>query len=253
MKSEAGAMLDIQRVASITTVVAVATLAFMIACTVHEAMAHGAACKAAGGDIVLLTSVYFRCSEPGQFVAAAGPLANVVLGTLLAFLPRWRHPATALFVALTAAANLLWGTGYFVFSGITGVGDIASAVQDWGMELTNALRAALVAAGIAMYFLALRRLNKLFAPDAPLVLAYLGIGTASCLAALFYSGPTAPALLEAFQQGLLATIGLPLIAWRRRSRVRVTLPPPHMGWLVAAAIALPVFLSTLGIGLVGGH
>jgi len=230
----------------------VAALAFIVACVAHEALAHGAACKAIGGDIILLTSVYFRCSESGRFVAAAGPIANIALGALLACLPRANHPATALFVGLAAATNLLWGTGYLVFSGITGAGDIASAVQDWGFELTAAWRMALVAIGVSMYYLAVRRLGILFAPDAPLGLSYLGIGTVSCLAALFYAGPTASALLEAFQQGFLATIGLPLIAWRRRGYVHITQPPPHAGWLVAAVIALPLFLSTLGVGL-GGH
>ncbi|KQP41131.1 hypothetical protein [Pseudorhodoferax sp. Leaf274] len=237
------------RVASIGTVIAVAALAFTIACVAHEALAHGIACKAAGGEIALLTSVYFHCSEPGRFVAAAGPLANMALGMLLAFLPRSHNRATSLFFALTAATNLLWGSGYFVFSGITGTGDMASAVQDWGLELTAASRAALTAAGIAMYFLALRRLGNLLAPDAPLVLSYLGIGVTSCLATLFYNGPTGPALLEAFQQGFLATIGLPLIAWRREHRTRIALPPPHAGWLLAAAVTLPLFFSTLGLGL----
>lgn len=241
--------LGLPRCASIATVIAVAALAFIVACVTHEALAHGAACTAAGGDIVLLTSVYFRCTESGRFVAVAGPIANIVLGAFLASLPRAKHPATALFVGLAAATNLLWGTGYFVFSGITGAGDIASAVRDWGFELTAAWRAALTTAGVSMYYLAVRRLGVLFAPEAPLGRAYLGIGAISCLAALFYGGPTAPALLEAFQQGFLATIGLPLIAWRRRSYALSALPPSHTWWLVSAVVFVPLFISTLGVGL----
>jgi hypothetical protein len=246
-------MIDRRRAASIATVAAVAALAFIVACVAHEALAHGLACKAAGGDVVLLTSVYFRCSAPGRFVAAAGPLANIALGVFFATLPRPRQPASALFVGLAAATNLFWGTGYFVFSGLTGTGDMAAAVRDWGLGLNAGWRAALVVGGAAMYFLAIRRLGVLFAPDAPLGWAYLCIGITSCLAALFYDGPSAPALREAFQQGFLATLGLPLIAWLRRGEVRAELPRPHAGWVAGAAVVVPLFICTLGIGLDGRY
>ncbi|MFS2048120.1 hypothetical protein ACEN9J_08850 [Variovorax sp. Varisp41] len=100
-----------------------------------------------------------------------------------------------------------------------------------------------------MYFLAIRRLGVFFSPlKLRLDLAYLGIGITSCLAALFYDGPSMPALREAFQQVFLATLGLPLIAWLRRGETRIELPRSHAGWLVGAAVVLPLFICTLGVG-----
>ncbi|WP_204350380.1 hypothetical protein, partial [Klebsiella pneumoniae] len=50
-----------------------------LAVVAHEAIGHGAMCLASGGRIRLLTTVYFRCVAGNSWVAATGPLMNLLV------------------------------------------------------------------------------------------------------------------------------------------------------------------------------
>ena len=96
------------------TLCSLAALAFIGACVAHEAVGHGFTCLAAGGRVVLLTSVYFRCQPGAPLVDAAGPLMNLVVAATAAIALRVMrgHSNYSVFLALLVAFSGLWGAGY---------------------------------------------------------------------------------------------------------------------------------------------
>jgi hypothetical protein len=89
---------------------------------------------------------------PARFVAAGGTIATL-FGGMLAFLlyaivpgPRVLRYSLWLF----AAANLMQGTGYFLFSGISGIGDWADVIEGW--QPVSLLRIGLAVIGGIAYF-----------------------------------------------------------------------------------------------------
>jgi len=106
---------------SYSTLAAIASVAFVVACVAHEAVGHGGMCLALGGRITLLTSVYFRCANGGPLTDAAGPLMYLIVGAACWLLARGRPVASwsRLFFVLAMAPNLFWGAGYFTFSAAT--------------------------------------------------------------------------------------------------------------------------------------
>jgi hypothetical protein len=65
-------------------VAAAGLLAATSAALCHETMGHGLGCIADGGQITLLTSIWFRCRGRMTMTDAGGPFASLVAG-LVAF------------------------------------------------------------------------------------------------------------------------------------------------------------------------
>lgn len=108
-------------------------LAFCIAAMTHEALGHGGTCLAGGHDISLLTTSLFRCDAKDNWVAAAGPLANLALGclTFVTFmLTRSAFPRLALAALGVAGVSVLWECGYCVQAMILGDGDLYYALEE---------------------------------------------------------------------------------------------------------------------------
>src|SRR2546423_1425257 len=122
------------------TVAALGLMVCALCATIHEGLGHGGACVVVGGKPRLLTSMMFRGDQSGldrwtyRFVAAGGTLANL-LGGGVALLFLRRPPASVpahYFVWLFATVNLLVGTGYFLFSGFSNIGDWANVIAGLG-------------------------------------------------------------------------------------------------------------------------
>src|SRR6266545_935916 len=81
------------RLPDLLTVIAIALVAYAASNVLHEAVGHGGACIALGGEPLVLSSVHFECDEKSmsalarRCVSAAGTGANFVAGVvaLLAF------------------------------------------------------------------------------------------------------------------------------------------------------------------------
>lgn len=250
------------RAHSYSTLGAIAAVAFIVACVAHEAIGHGGMCLAVGGRVALLTSVYFQCTTGGPFTDAAGPLMNLVVGAACWSLARSRPPASLsrLFFVLAMAFNLFWGAGYFIFSAVTKTGDWAFVLWDLSLEPRWLWRLLMGALGVGIYVRSARAVATHVPPGTPLVWPYLVAGVVSCVAALFYAGPTLPAVREAAQESLGAAVGLLFLAYRSSKKAHIS-PPPNLvlvahsnGWLLVSALVTVLFFLVLGRGCgAAGH
>lgn len=240
---------------SYATLVAISALAFIVACVAHEALGHGGTCVAVGGHITLLTSVYFRCSTGGPLTDAAGPLMNLAVGAVFwsVLRTRWSLPPNwRLFLALAVAFNLFWGAGYFVFSAVTNTGDWAFVLRDLALQPSWLWRFLMGALGVYLYYRSVALVALHLPSGTPLVAPYLAAGAVSCFAALFFVGPTLPAIREAAQESLGAAIGLLLLACRNSRRFEsqssVVFVNHSNGWVFASVLGTLAFVATLGRG-----
>ncbi|HKW56503.1 MAG TPA: hypothetical protein VJN42_04025 [Candidatus Acidoferrum sp.] len=142
-------------VADALTVASISLLAAMLGNILHEGAGHGGACLLVGAQPLVMSSVHFECSLDTRLVSAGGTLANF-LAAVLFFLcgrlvgrahPRWKY-----FFWIAMTGNLYAATGYFLFSGIGGIGDWAAFVQGLGPQWL--WRTGLAVFGALTYFLA---------------------------------------------------------------------------------------------------
>jgi hypothetical protein len=142
------------------TIAAVAALTYALASVVHEGLGHGGACLIVGGIPRELSSMDFDCDLHGlgataeNIVAAGGTIANLIFGLGALALYRWipvtSSPLGRFSLWLFAAVNLMQGTGYFLFSGIGGIGDWAVVVES--LEPPWFWRGVLAVSGAGLYF-----------------------------------------------------------------------------------------------------
>ena len=139
------------------TVGAISIFAYMLANILHEGLGHGGACLAVGAKPLVLSSVHFECSVDSRLVDAAGTLVNLLAGAVFFALgrqtsrayPRWKY-----FFWISMTVNLYTGTGYFLFSGIGGIGDWGAFIQGLGPQWL--WRIGLTIFGAVTYLLAAR-------------------------------------------------------------------------------------------------
>lgn len=233
------------------TLCALAAIGFVVACVAHEAAGHGLTCLGSGGTVRWLTSVYFRCQPGRPIVDAAGPLANLCMAAVCILAARRRRAdMVRLTLALIAAFNGLWGSGYLLFSAVTDNGDFAFVVRDLALHPAWAWRLGMGLTGAWLYLQVLRAIAPWLPKGRPLLAAYASAGAVACVSVLFYAGPLLPALREAAQEGLLAPIGLAIIALSRRSRAPLPLPSSR-ATIVVALLVVVTFWITLGRGYGG--
>ncbi len=125
------------------TVIGLAAVAYVVTTLLHEGLGHGGACLAVGGKAVAWGAYYFDCDEaqglPAQIVAAAGNTVNLIIAILAALIlktrladPQTPRGAGTVFIWLMFCLNAFTWAGYFLFSGIAGIGD-------WGIEKSAVL------------------------------------------------------------------------------------------------------------------
>ena len=257
------------------TIVAISAMAYALANIVHEGLGHGGACLLLGARPTMFNAIFVDYDEATasqaaqRVIAAAGSIVNVIVGLpLIALLrsraplaPRWRY-----FVWLFAAVNLLTAFGYLLFSGIAGIGDWTRVIA--GIHPAWLLRIALTVGGFLLYFLVAPRLLM------PTLDPFLGRDPAARIARArrlslvpYFTG--AATLIAA---GLLNPLGMKLVlisaaaaslggtsllAWypaNPRKPSSLAKEPPlgiarSVPWIVAAALAIVVFVLVLGPGV----
>ena len=133
----------------LATLVSIGVLAAMVAALAHEAVGHGGACVVSGGEITLLSVIWFRCSIGGVLIDLAGPVAGLLSGlggfVLAAFGPR-SALRLRLFGLLLGSFGLFWFLAQMVIQTISGVDDWETAAT-WPMVF----RIAAVTLGIVLY------------------------------------------------------------------------------------------------------
>lgn len=257
------------------TIVAIALLAYVIGDVLHEAAGHGGACLLVGGRPLVLSTVHFECDSHAvgawgeRFIAAGGTLANLCAGAL-AVLARRRavsaSGAVTWFLWLLMAVNLLAGTGYFLFSGVGGIGDWADFVRGLGPVWVT--RLGLTVLGGFSYWLVVLRAVRALGPflrgdgeervrsaTRMTLPAYLAGGILSCVAGL--RNPVGM-ILVAISAAAASFGGTSGLAWMpqllRGERAAASggtqlFVSRSWGWIVGGAVAAAVFVLMLGPGV----
>ena len=251
---------------------AIATLAYISAAIAHEVFGHGVAFYLAGGRQGIFTTTRLITDQQigrfgGRVFDLGGPVGNLLVAlvawTLLRVLGK-AGPALRLFLILSTGFNLLWTTGYMLFSGVLGRGDwMALAFRPY---LEWPVRLALVAGG----FLAYRETIRLIASE----LHWLGEPSAENVARLkqllwwsYLAGGIAGTLgplldprgaMEMLNSGALSSFAAALGFLRTIPLYRVSAAVEHgnaepvrfdLAWVCAAGAALLYFVGILGPGV----
>ncbi|MBU6269621.1 MAG: hypothetical protein KGN34_18900 [Sphingomonadales bacterium] len=112
------------------TVIGLALLLMPLLTMLHEIGGHAAMCLAVGHRVTELGAFYVECdavrgSAAMRLVALAGPGIDLAAGALvLALWPRLRGDFSRLVALYVWLCLLFDGTGYFLFSGVAGIGDL---------------------------------------------------------------------------------------------------------------------------------
>jgi hypothetical protein len=257
------------------TVVAIALLAYVVGDVLHEAVGHGGACLLVGGRPLVLSTVHLECDSHAvgvwgeRFIAAGGTLVNLGAGALAVLARRRAVPASGAvgwFLWLLMAVNLLSGTGYFLFSGVGGIGDWTDVVRGIGPIWVT--RLGLTVLGGVTYWLVVRRAVRALDPflvgegeervrgaTRMTVPAYLAGGILSCVAGLLNPVGMILVAISAAAASFGGTSGL---AWMPQllhgtraaavggSQMRVSC---SWGWIVCRAVAAALFVLVLGPGI----
>lgn len=265
------------------TVIAIALVAFALTNVAHEGLGHGGMCVAMGGEPRVLNAVYFDCGRGdvtdagSRWISAGGTLTNLAFAALTVLLLRARLVRAAtgrFFLWLFLTLNLLQAFGYWMFSGIGGIGDWNAVVAGWPQYAL--WRIALAVVGTAAYAfvavpVALRGLSPFLGADEPgrlarairlTVVPYIAGGVLYVTAGLL--NPESP-MLVLISAAAASFGGASALAWmaqllRNRERFPPTGVPalslaPSWPWLIAGALAAAIFIGLLGpgIGLSSGH
>ncbi|MEO8197803.1 MAG: hypothetical protein ABI689_13890 [Thermoanaerobaculia bacterium] len=265
------------------TLIAIALVAFALTNVAHEGLGHGGMCVAVGGEPRVLNAVYFDCGREGvtdaasRWISAGGTLVNLAFAGLTALVLAAgvvRAASGRYFLWLFLSLNLMQAFGYWMFSGIGGIGDWQSVVA--GSPHYVLWRIALAVVGTASYMfvavpIALRGMERFLGAAEPPRLAraqrltlpaYLAGGVLYVTAGMF--NPESP-MLVLISAAAASFGGASALAWMTQLlRNRERFPPagaPALGiarswpWLVAGLLTATVFIAVLGpgIGLAGGH
>lgn len=129
----------------------------------HEIGGHAAACVVQGGHVATLGAFYVECTGLPRLaeivVACAGVTMNALLA-LAAFL-LWRNARSdgaRLTLWLVWVSEAFVASGYFLFSGVSGVGDLGTSSDGalHGMPAPLVFRVVEVLVGAACYFALVR-------------------------------------------------------------------------------------------------
>ena len=259
------------------TVIAIALVAFALTNVAHEGLGHGGMCVAMGGEPQVLNAVYFDCGRGNvtdagsRWISAGGTLTNLAFAALTALLLRARLVRAATgryFLWLFLTLNLLQAFGYWMFSGLGGIGDWNAVVAGWPHYAL--WRIALAVVGTAAYWfvavpIALRGLAPFLDAGDPAtgagrlaravrltVVPYIAGGVLYVTAGLL--NPESPRLVL-ISAAAASFGGASALAWMAQLlRNRERYPPtgaPALGlarswpWLVAGALAAALFIGVL--------
>jgi hypothetical protein len=257
------------------TVAAIGLVAYALANLLHEGLGHGGACLLVGGKPRVLSSLHFDGDTEGlsrganRLIAAGGTLVNLLVGAAaLAALSRSRTlPAQVrYFFWLLAFVNLLQGTGYFLFSGVAGIGDWAAVIAGWPTPWLWRLVMA-VTGGLAYFvimLIAMRRLATFVGDSKPgrhrrafalSITPYLTGSALFIISGLFNPLGLMLVLVSAVAASLGGTCGFlfgpqffldPDFAPTNEEPIPIA---RSWGWIATAAIVAVVFVSVLGPGI----
>jgi hypothetical protein len=160
------------------TLVAISSLAYVLAVGLHEHLGHSAACVLLGSHATELGAFYVNCDDSRlsslgvRLVELAGPLVSLLTGVLSFLILRRRvprdAPAAYYFFWLLGSIGLMDAAGYPLFSGVSGVGDLGVDPNGalYGASPPWLWRVALTIAGAFAYYRAIKYSLRAIEPRA---------------------------------------------------------------------------------------
>jgi len=244
------------------TAAAIGLIAMCVVTCDHEALGHGSACLLLGGRIQTLTSSIFRCDVRSGWIDPAGPVVNLLAGTLALILFRLvpaRFAGMKFFFVAVTAMSFFWEGAYTPYAMARQSGDLYFFAQFIFQEVSPIVRVAFAAGGVALYIFAVRwtsrALLELWSNPAiarPIaraiwIAATLGAG----LAALVYRGEAQGDLRDAVLEIGVASLPLLFIPSGRTMEVAGRSAPLPRSYvtIAIAVIVFALFAATLGRGV----
>jgi len=243
-------------------IAAISALAYVLCDLLHE-FAHLGVARWLGVEVVAMSTIGVSSLGDSALVAAAGPVANLALGTALWPARRDALGAPARYAAwLFGSINLFNGTAYLLYSALLGGGDWAAVLGAWWpgslwRPLAGVVGALLyaVAAGVSargLQGLVAAGVFDAFSAARCCRLSYGVGGTVLVLGSLF--NPVSPWFIVA--SGAATGFGAMVALLWLPSRLRAA---PASGapigwrvgwpWMLAGAVATVVFVGVFGPGL----
>ncbi len=252
------------------TVVAIAAIAISLNVAVHEGI-HALACLMVGSHLQEYSALYVSCDSSmiwqGKIVAGSAPTFNIIAGVLLWIIVRSprRYPSEIwFFLWLFMLMNWLYGAGYWMFSGIANIGDMATVIAGWEPAWVWRVFMTIVGSFLFMFFvwLALQEFGKMVGgdPDEQIrranKLSLLSFATAVLIILLAGFFNPLGLLSLPVTAGLFAVIGglsplLWMMQWfRAKSFVKLDKQPLEIHrkwqWLAVAGVVVFIYVFVLG-------
>ena len=247
------------------TLAAIGILAYMVANVLHECVGHGGTALLLGAQHVVFSTVALDSSLDSKWIDAAGTLMN-----LAAAIPLWlvlktaklRSSHTYYFLLLTFAFNLFTGTGYFLFSGILGIGDWAGVIQ--GLPYPWLWRTLMTVVGAVSYYASMRLFAGLLQPflgsaEEPArrcrrlcITPYVAVGVLATLGGLLNPAGIELLFISALPSTLGANFGLLRMGRFVRPKTAEAARGPierSVGWIAAAVVLGLVYVLVVGRGV----
>lgn len=239
------------------TIISMAVVSMGLAALLHEGLGHGVTAWLRGDVVTQLTSNHLSDNEPDRFVEAGGTIVNLLTGAVALAGSFRARSNLRFFLCFFAAVSLLDGAGYFLYSGIAGVGDWAAVIA--GLPHQAALRTIMAIFGAAFYFLCVKLIAVGLRPFVATRSEYNIVGRLPYLAACsFYciAGAFDPLGIKLL---FLSTIpaafgGLSGLLWADGLMPKavpaqpLTVEPAPIWWWTAAIFGV-VFVVVLGRGI----
>jgi hypothetical protein len=195
--------------------------------------------------------------RPDRWVDAGGTLVNLLAGAGSLLASRAAGTNLRYFLWIFAAFNLLHGTGYFLFSGISGFGDWNEVIR--GLPHQVALRISMTIFGAVTYVLTVWLLAvqvRPFVPDRQTYntvgrLPYLAEGLFSCAAGAFDPLGVKLLLLSTIPAAFGGSSGL---LWAdslmpRKTTGQTLVVHREIAWWIAAVVLGSLYIAFLGRGI----
>lgn len=250
------------------TLAAMGAVAYMLSNVVHEALGHGGMAFLSGATRITVTSTYMDAGNlETRWILAAGTLVNLffgIVGLMVLRAMRGSGAVARLLVWAITVYNLLEGSGYFLFSGVSGQGDWAEWMK--GLSPLWVWRVGAIVLGIVLYlasqWLLARELVEIAGGEEARLrrlawTIYFAGGVAACVAGARNPQGWKMVVLSAVASSMGGASGLLWIAdvgagvARRMGKKvsgTVTIPAAPVLWGVAAVL-LAVFVWWLGPGI----
>lgn len=254
----------------VPTLAGMAALVYVASTLLHEGAGHGLACLAVGAPPRAWSAYYFDCDfiglpmSAGRIVAAAGSTVNLVVALLCLGLWRLARDTAStlrLFLWLAFTVNAFEWAGYFLYSGVTGVGDWGGDGVLAGVVHAPQARVVMVAVGAVCYYWwttsrSARMLGAMLGgtPTARRTgqrvsaIAYAVGGVVAVLISLLNPLGSIIVLGSAAAASFGGTVGLLFVAFGmpRDSRAGGPSVVRNWAWVAAGAVAVVAYAAILG-------